>query len=110
MVVIVIIAYAECAQGGIAVTEFGISEPYEALRKDLPSIVTDPIRSAYYRDYLEAILIAISEGVNVVGTLAWSIYDNFEWGQGYSSKFGIQVCSLLALRDFCLTNCASTST
>ncbi|KAJ4288395.1 hypothetical protein N0V90_011630 [Kalmusia sp. IMI 367209] len=49
-------------RGGVAITEFGISEPYEGLRKDLPSIVTDPLRSAYYRDYLEAILIAISEG------------------------------------------------
>jgi beta-glucosidase/6-phospho-beta-glucosidase/beta-galactosidase len=68
-----------------------MSEPYEELRKDLPSIVTDPLRSAYYVDYMHAILIAISEGVNVVGTLAWSIYDNLEWGQGYSVKFGMQV-------------------
>ncbi|KAK7179022.1 beta-glucosidase [Paraphaeosphaeria sporulosa] len=87
-------------QGGIAITEFGIAEPYEALRKDLPSIVTDPLRSAYYRDYLEAILIAISEGVNVVGTLAWSIYDNFEWSQGYSVKFGIQYVNLTTQERF----------
>ena len=33
---------------------------------------------SYYRDYMEAILIAISEGTNVVGCLAWSLYDNFE--------------------------------
>ena len=83
------ITLADSKQGGIAITEFGISEPYEALREDLPSIVTDALRSAYYRDYMHAILIAISEGVNVVGTLAWSIYDNFEWQQGYLSKFGI---------------------
>ena len=68
-----------------------MSEPYEAFRKDLASILIDPLRSAYYVDYLEAVLIAISEGVNVVGTLAWSIYDNLEWVQGYSVKFGIQV-------------------
>ncbi|KAF2261760.1 glycoside hydrolase [Lojkania enalia] len=78
-------------RGGIAITEFGFSEPYEGLKTELVAILIDPVRSAYYREYLEAILIAVSQGVKVVGTLAWSIYDNFEWGQGYSVKFGIQV-------------------
>ncbi|KAF2119941.1 glycoside hydrolase superfamily [Lophiotrema nucula] len=81
-------------KGGIAITEFGISEPYEELRKDLASILIDPIRSSYYHDYLQAILIALSEGVNVVGTLAWSIYDNLEWTSGYGVKFGIQYVNL----------------
>ncbi|KAF2466398.1 glycoside hydrolase [Lindgomyces ingoldianus] len=81
-------------RGGIAITEFGISEPYEELRTNLASILIDPIRSNYYKSYLEAILIAIGEGVNVVGTLAWSIYDNLEWSQGYSVKFGIQYVNL----------------
>ncbi|KAF2183675.1 glycoside hydrolase family 1 protein [Zopfia rhizophila CBS 207.26] len=79
---------------GIAIAEFGISEPYESLRSSLASILLDPVRSSYYRDYLSAILIALSEGVNVVGTLAWSIYDNLEWSQGYSVKFGIQYVNL----------------
>lgn len=74
-----------------------MSEPYEELRTNLASILIDPLRSAYYRDYLSAILLALSEGVNVVGTLAWSIYDNLEWAQGYSVKFGIQVCCSLSL-------------
>jgi beta-glucosidase/6-phospho-beta-glucosidase/beta-galactosidase len=39
---------------------------------------------------MEAILIAISEGVNVVGCLAWSILDNLEWSSGYQDKFGLQ--------------------
>jgi beta-glucosidase/6-phospho-beta-glucosidase/beta-galactosidase len=73
-----------------------MSEPYEELRTNLASILIDPLRSAYYRDYLSAILLALSEGVNVVGTLAWSIYDNLEWSQGYSVKFGIQVCCSLS--------------
>ena len=34
--------------------------------------------------------MAISQGVNVVGALAWSIVDNLEWAQGYQVKFGIQ--------------------
>jgi len=39
---------------------------------------------------MEAILVAMSEGVNVVGTLAWSILDNLEWGDGFTVKFGMQ--------------------
>ena len=35
--------------------------------------------------------MAMSEGVNVVGCLAWSIYDNFEWSTGFGAKFGMQV-------------------
>lgn len=37
-----------------------------------------------------AILIAISQGTNVVGCLAWSLVDNLEWAQGYEPKFGMQ--------------------
>ena len=68
--------------GGIVVSEFGFSEPYEELRTSLVDIVTDPIRSMYYRDYMKGVLIAISEGVNVVGSIAWAITDNLEWGSG----------------------------
>jgi beta-glucosidase/6-phospho-beta-glucosidase/beta-galactosidase len=45
-------------------------------------ILYDPGRMTYYHNYMEAILIAISEGVNVVGCLAWAIMDNLEWSDG----------------------------
>jgi beta-glucosidase/6-phospho-beta-glucosidase/beta-galactosidase len=76
--------------GGIAITEFGFAEPFELYKTLKQDILTDPIRSSYYREYMEAILISISEGVNVVGCLAWSILDNLEWGAGYQDKFGLQ--------------------
>lgn len=76
--------------GGIAITEFGFAEPFEALKTLKADIQFDPIRSSYYREYMEAILMAISEGVNVVGTLAWSIVDNLEWNSGFQDKFGVQ--------------------
>jgi beta-glucosidase/6-phospho-beta-glucosidase/beta-galactosidase len=76
--------------GGVAVTEFGFAEPFEVQKTLKADILFDPIRSSYYRDYMEAILISISEGVNVVGTLAWSIVDNLEWTSGYQDKFGVQ--------------------
>jgi beta-glucosidase len=62
----------------LAVTEFGFGEPFEAQKTLLQDILYDPIRMSYYRDYMEAILMSISEGINVVGCLAWSLYDNYE--------------------------------
>ena len=38
----------------------------------------DPIRMSYYHDYMEAILISLSEGVSIIGCLAWSFLDNYE--------------------------------
>jgi beta-glucosidase len=93
--------------GGVAVTEFGFAEPFEARKVLLQDILTDPVRSSYFRDYMRAILAAMSEGVNVVGCLAWSFVDNYEvrqpplhvclrladdfkWQQGFSTTFGMQ--------------------
>jgi beta-glucosidase/6-phospho-beta-glucosidase/beta-galactosidase len=76
---------------GIAVSEFGFTEPYEQYKTVRADILFDLARTSYYHDYMEGILIALSEGVKVVGTLAWSIVDNLEWSQGYTVKFGIQV-------------------
>ncbi|TGO83305.1 hypothetical protein BPOR_0667g00040 [Botrytis porri] len=78
------------SRAGIAVSEFGFSEPYEYQKTSLSDIRSDARRTLYYKQYMEAILLAISEGVNVAGCLAWSIMDNLEWGSGYHVKFGMQ--------------------
>ena len=62
----------------IAVTEFGFSEPFEAQKELLQDILYDTSRMSYYHDYMEAMLISLSEGINLVGCLAWSFVDNFE--------------------------------
>ncbi|CRG87319.1 hypothetical protein PISL3812_04336 [Talaromyces islandicus] len=77
-------------RGGIAITEFGFAEPFEDFKTTKADILFDLIRSTYYREYIEAILMAIQQGVNVVGCLAWSILDNLEWEVGYNSRFGMQ--------------------
>lgn len=82
--------------GGISVSEFGFSEPFEELKQLTADIRSDLARTTYYHDYMEAILIAISEGVNVVGTLAWSILDNLEWSGGYTVKFSMQYVNFTA--------------
>ncbi|KAF1983921.1 glycoside hydrolase family 1 protein [Aulographum hederae CBS 113979] len=79
--------------GGIAVTEFGFAEPFEGQKTMLSDIRFDYSRTMYYHDYMQAILIALADGVNVVGALAWSFIDNLEWQQGYTSKFGMQYCN-----------------
>lgn len=55
----------------IALTEVGFAEPFEAQKELLQDVLFDPVRSAYLRDYMRAILISLSEGVNVIGVLAW---------------------------------------
>ena len=62
---------------GVAVTEFGFAEPFEGSKTLLPDILYDAVRTSYYHDYMEAILMAIAEGTDVVGCLAWSFVDNF---------------------------------
>lgn len=76
--------------GRIMLSEFGFAEPYEVYKELVPDILMDQIRSDYYKGYLEAILIGLSEGINVMGCFAWSFVDNLEWASGLQVKFGMQ--------------------
>jgi beta-glucosidase len=51
--------------------------------------VHDPERTAYIEAYLDAVARAAAEGAPVKGYFVWSLLDNFEWGYGYSKRFGI---------------------
>lgn len=62
------------SDGGIYVSEFGFSEVGESARSDEYIITWDTRRAIYFRDYLTECLLAIHEdGINLRGTLAWSI-------------------------------------
>lgn len=77
-------------EGRILVSEFGFAEPFEVYKTLVPDILTDQIRSDYYRGYMEGVLIGLSDGLNILGTLAWSFVDNLEWASGFQVKFGMQ--------------------
>jgi len=70
----------------IYVTENGVS-----LHADTPSDGQyDVGRLLYLHSYLAAMHAAIVEdGVQVAGYYAWSLMDNFEWGEGYRERFGL---------------------
>ncbi len=51
--------------------------------------VADSRRVAFLRDHLASVERAIAHGVPVAGYFVWSLFDNFEWAQGYSKRFGL---------------------
>lgn len=59
------------------VTENGMSEDDDTRRVD------------FYDVHLKAVLEAQKQGADVRGYFAWSLIDNFEWAEGYTSRFGI---------------------
>ena len=51
--------------------------------------VHDPLRQDYLKTHLVSAWRAIEAGVPLRGYFYWSFLDNFEWGHGYSKRFGI---------------------
>eukprot|EP00897_Mesotaenium_endlicherianum_P004963 jgi/Mesen1/4495/ME000229S03514 len=70
----------------IIITENGTSD---AGALPLAEALCDAARVRYYQSYLANIAQAAQEGANIVGYFAWSFMDNYEWGRGYTERFGI---------------------
>ncbi|WP_078697914.1 family 1 glycosylhydrolase [Caloramator quimbayensis] len=51
--------------------------------------VHDFDRALYIEEHIKAIEKMNEEKLNVAGYFCWSLFDNFEWGHGYSKRFGI---------------------
>ena len=49
----------------------------------------DPDRVAYLGDHLAQVVAARADGVDVRGYLAWSLFDNIEWAEGWRQRFGL---------------------
>jgi beta-glucosidase len=56
---------------------------------DETGAVNDPHRIAYFRLFTSAMGEAIRRGADVRGYFVWALLDNFEWGSGYSQRFGL---------------------
>lgn len=73
----------------IFVTENGCVVPGET-NLEPPARLNDDFRVDFFKRYSNEILKAIRlDGVNVMGQLAWTLMDNFEWGEGYTTPFGV---------------------
>ncbi|XP_009775820.1 beta-glucosidase 40-like isoform X2 [Nicotiana sylvestris] len=73
----------------IIITENGMDDPNSLFisRKDA---LKDEKRIKYHKDYLTNLLASIREdGCNVKGYFVWSLLDNWEWQEGFSSRFGL---------------------
>ncbi len=64
----------------IYITENGIADP------------DDRLRPAYLGEHLRAAHAALRDGVPLRGYFHWTCFDNFEWSEGYSAKFGLMSC------------------
>ena len=51
-------------------------------------VVYDTDRVMFLRSYLAALQRATAEGIPVRGYFLWSLFDNFEWSDGYATRFG----------------------
>ncbi|KAK4493433.1 hypothetical protein RD792_011597 [Penstemon davidsonii] len=73
----------------VLITENGMDDgnpPFQSIK----DAIKDEKRIKYHNDYLTNLLAAIKEdGCNVKGYFVWSLLDNWEWGAGYSSRFGL---------------------
>ncbi|MCA9980380.1 MAG: beta-glucosidase [Anaerolineales bacterium] len=81
-------------QYGIApalyITENGAAYDDEVtVAEDGTKRVHDPRRIAYYKAHLPECHRAIAAGIPLKGYFAWSLMDNFEWGKGYTMRFGL---------------------
>jgi len=76
----------------------GIYEITQKLKsKNLPIYITengladgrDMYRAEFIADHLHWLHQSIQDGADVRGYFHWSLFDNFEWSEGYWPKFGL---------------------
>ena len=73
----------------LMITENGAAFADEVTMTDDGPRVHDPERIDYLNRHFTAAHRAIARGVDLRGYLVWSLMDNFEWGYGFSKRFGI---------------------
>ncbi|KIY98128.1 beta-glucosidase [Monoraphidium neglectum] len=72
-----------------SISENGVSGPAEDKLRP-PAVLEDTFRLSYYTGYLTSLCRAIQEdGVKFTTYWAWSLWDNFEWREAYTQRFGM---------------------
>jgi beta-glucosidase len=51
--------------------------------------IHDERRLDYLRNHFIQVRLAMQDGVDIRGYFVWSLLDNFEWGHGFTKRFGI---------------------
>ncbi|WP_304299550.1 GH1 family beta-glucosidase [Chromatium okenii] len=52
-------------------------------------VINDAARVNYLETHLRAAQMALAQGVDLRGYFVWSLFDNFEWAEGYAQRFGM---------------------
>ena len=73
----------------LMITENGAAFEDAVTQTDAGPRVHDAERVDYLRRHFVAAHRAMQQGVDLRGYQVWSLLDNFEWGYGYSKRFGI---------------------
>jgi beta-glucosidase len=73
----------------LMVTENGAAFPDRVVETEGGKRVPDADRVDYLNRHFTAAHRAIRRGVDLQGYFVWSLLDNFEWGYGYTKRFGI---------------------
>ena len=73
----------------LMVTENGAAFPDRVVETEAGKRVPDADRVDYLNRHFTAAHRAIRRGVDLQGYFVWSLLDNFEWGYGYTKRFGI---------------------
>ena len=79
----------EFPEQALMITENGAAFADAVSHGEGGAAVHDLDRIDYLRRHITAAHRALHDGVDLRGYFVWSLMDNFEWGFGYSKRFGI---------------------
>src|SRR5262249_44221026 len=81
-----------CCLWRVAVQHEAVDNPCrarDAFSHPADGLIYDTDRIMFLRSYLTQLRRATSEGVPVRGYFHWSLMDNFEWADGFGTRFGL---------------------
>jgi beta-glucosidase len=85
--------YRDYQPPAILVTENGAAFDDTAARAGWQ--IQDRRRIAFLQEHIEAMQTAFQLGVPLRGYYAWTLFDNFEWTDGYDQRFGLMAIDRL---------------